>query len=56
VLHGRLKLRLGAEIFNLFNTVVYGGINTTITNANFGRVSSQLNQPRVGQIKVRIDF
>ena len=56
VLHARLKLRLGAEIFNLFNTVVYGGINTNITNANFGRVSSQTNQPRVAQIKVRVDF
>ena len=47
-----LKLGLGVEVFNLFNTVVFGGINTNITNANFGRVSSQTNTPRVAQLKV----
>ena len=44
------------DVFNLFNTVVFGGIQTNITNANFGRVSSQANTPRVGQIKVRLVF
>jgi hypothetical protein len=43
-------------VFNLFNTVVFGGINNTITNANFGRVSSQVNTPRVAQLKVRFEF
>jgi hypothetical protein len=43
-------------VFNVFNTVVFGGIQTNITNANFGRVSSQVNTPRVGQIKVRLEF
>ena len=52
----RLKLGLGIDVFNLFNTVVFGGIQTNITNAAFGRVSSQANTPRVGQIKVRLDF
>jgi hypothetical protein len=42
--------------FTVFNTVVFGGINTNITNANFGRVSSQVNQPRVVQLKVRVTF
>ena len=51
-----LKVRLGLEVFNLFNAVVFGGINANITNANFGRVSSQTNQPRVAQIKVRVTF
>lgn len=49
----RMKLGLGV---NVFNTVVFGGIQTNITNANFGRVSSQANTPRVGQIKVRLVF
>ena len=49
----RLKLGLGFDVFNLFNNVIFGGIQTNITNANFGRVSSQVNTPRVGQIKVR---
>ncbi|HEU4937527.1 MAG TPA: hypothetical protein VFT39_13790 [Vicinamibacterales bacterium] len=44
------------RISNVFNTVVFGGIQTNITNANFGRVSSQANTPRVGQIKVRLMF
>jgi hypothetical protein len=53
---GRTKLGIGLEVFNLFNNVVFGGIQTNITNANFGRVSSQFNTPRVGQIKVRLEF
>jgi hypothetical protein len=55
-LTGTVRLKLGVEIFNLFNNVVFGGINTNITNANFGRVSSQTNTPRVAQLKVRVEF
>jgi hypothetical protein len=55
-LGGTARLKLGVEVFNLFNNVVYGGINTNITNANFGRVSSQTNAPRVAQIKIRVEF
>jgi hypothetical protein len=40
----------------VFNTVVFGGINPNITNANFWRVSSQTNTPRVVQLKVRVEF
>ena len=32
----RVKLGLGVDVFNLFNKVVFGGIQTNITNANFG--------------------
>ena len=52
----KLKLGLGLDVFNLFNNVVFGGIQPNITNTNFGRVSSQTNTPRVGQIKVRVEF
>jgi hypothetical protein len=52
----RMTLGLGLDVFNVFNTVVFGGIQTNITNTNFGRVSSQANTPRVGQIKVRLEF
>jgi len=52
----KVRLGLGVDVFNVFNTVVFGGIQTNITNANFGRVSSQTNTPRVGQIKVRLTF
>lgn len=44
------------DVFNLFNNVVFGGIQTNITNANFDRVRSQTNTPRVGQIKVNVTF
>ena len=52
----KVRLGLGVDVFNVFNTVVFGGIQTNITNANFGRVSSQVNTPRVAQIKVRLSF
>jgi hypothetical protein len=52
----RVRLGFGVDVFNLFNNVVFGGIQTNINNANFGRVSSQANTPRVGQIKVRLEF
>ena len=50
------RLGFGFDVFNLFNNVVFGGIQNNITNANFGRVSTQTNTPRVGQIKVRLEF
>jgi hypothetical protein len=52
----RVKLVAGIEVFNLFNNVVFGGINTNITSAAFGRVSSQANTPRVAQLKARVEF
>ncbi len=52
----RARLGFGVDVFNVFNNVVFGGIQTNITNANFGRVSTQTNTPRVGQIKVRLEF
>jgi hypothetical protein len=55
-LGGSWKLGVGAEVFNIFNTVVFSGIQMNITNANFGRVSSQSNTPRVAQLKIRLEF
>jgi hypothetical protein len=52
----RVKLGLGVDVFNVFNTILFGGIQTNITNASFGRVSSQINTPRVAQIKIRLEF
>ena len=52
----RVKLVAGLDVFNVFNTVVFGGINTNITSAAFGRVSSQVNTPRVAQLKARLEF
>ena len=52
----RVKLVAGLDVFNVFNTVVFGGINTNITSTAFGRVSSQVNTPRVAQLKARLEF
>jgi Carboxypeptidase regulatory-like domain len=51
-----MKLGFGADTFNLLNSVRFGGISTNITAANFGRVSSQANLPRVVQFKLRLEF
>jgi hypothetical protein len=32
----RMRLGIGFDVFNLFNNVVFAGIQTNITNANFG--------------------
>jgi hypothetical protein len=52
----RLRLKLGVAAFNVFNNVVFGGIGTNITSANFGMVSNQANAPRQVQLTARIEF
>ena len=44
------------DTFNLFNNVRFGGINTNITSASFGKPTAQVNLPRVVQLKLRLDF
>ncbi len=51
-----VKFEFGADAFNIFNNVRFGGIATNITNASFGRVTSQANTPRVIQFKAKIAF
>jgi hypothetical protein len=51
-----VRVALGADTFNLFNAVRFGGLGTNITAANFGKVSSQANLPRVIQFKLRLEF
>jgi hypothetical protein len=51
-----LRFVFGADGFNIFNSVRFGGINTNITNANFGKASAQVNLPRVFQFKLRLEF
>ena len=50
------RLQFGADTFNLLNSVRFGGISTNITAVNFGRVSSQVNLPRVVQFKLRLEY
>ncbi len=53
-----LKLQAAVSAFNIYNTVNFGlsASNTNITNAAFGQVSSQSNQPRKLQGEARITF
>ncbi len=51
-----LKFVFGIDGFNVFNNVRFGTINTNITNANFGKASTQANLPRVFQLKFRLEF
>jgi hypothetical protein len=53
---GNMTVQFRGEIFNVFNTRLYGSpISTDPTNANFGVVSnSQINFPRQGQVGVRL--
>ena len=54
----RTNMQIRVEIFNVFNVRVYGGPNTSPTNAGFGIVdtASQVNFPRTVQIGARFQF
>ncbi|MEZ5356471.1 MAG: TonB-dependent receptor [Bryobacteraceae bacterium] len=48
-----VKAQFRAEALNAFNTPQFRSPNTTFGNANFGRVTSQANFPRLIQLGVR---
>jgi hypothetical protein len=52
----RLTVTLRAEWFNAFNRVVFSSPQANVSNAQFGRITSQANQPRQGQVALRVDF
>jgi hypothetical protein len=52
----KVALTLRGEFFNAFNRVVFGAPVANVSAANFGRVTSQANLPRQGQVSARIDF
>jgi len=53
---GRLGLQFRAEFFNLFNRPQFGVPNRTFGTAQFGVVSSQINNPRLVQFALRLSF
>jgi hypothetical protein len=58
-IQGRVNLTLRAEAFNLFNRTQLGMPNTQVTTAaqsTLGRVTTQLNQPRLIQLAFRLTF
>jgi Carboxypeptidase regulatory-like domain len=52
----RLMVTFRAEWFNAFNRTVFGAPQSIVSNAQFGRITSQANQPRQGQVALRLDF
>ena len=48
-----LKAQFRAEALNAFNTPLFRSPNTAFGNANFGKVTSQANFPRLIQLGVR---
>jgi hypothetical protein len=52
----KATLMLRGEFFNAFNRTVFGAPVVNISASNFGRVTSQANAPRQGQVAARIDF
>ncbi|MBS1859132.1 MAG: carboxypeptidase regulatory-like domain-containing protein [Acidobacteria bacterium] len=52
----RVSVVLRGEFFNAFNRTVFGAPVANVSAANFGRVTSQANSPRQGQVSARIEF
>jgi hypothetical protein len=52
----RVTLTFRGELFNAFNRTVFGAPAANISNTNFGRITSQANTPRQGQLALRLDF
>lgn len=50
------RLEFKASAFNIGNRVQFGGIDMTVEDPNFGRVSSQSNQARQVQLSLRAVF
>ena len=52
----KATLMIRGEFFNMFNRTVFGAPVANVSAPNFGRVTSQANAPRQGQVAARIDF
>ena len=55
----RLSLEFRAEFYNLFNRVQFGLPNTSVTtaaNPTTGYITTQINQPRLIQLALRLAF
>jgi hypothetical protein len=55
-LHESVALQLRGEFFNVLNHPVFGTPDTDLTSNTFGRVFSQANSPRVGQVALKLIF
>jgi hypothetical protein len=52
----QVNLAFGAEFFNMFNRVQFAPPNTSFGSALFGKITSQVNNPRQIQFSLRASF
>lgn len=52
----KLTLMFRGEFTNVLNRVVFGAPSGNPSSTSFGRVRSQSNTPRQGQVSLRADF
>jgi outer membrane receptor protein involved in Fe transport len=52
----QVNLLFTAEIYNLFNRTRFGAPGNQVGTPLFGRVTTQVNQPRAIQFGLRLDF
>jgi hypothetical protein len=50
------RIELRVEAFNLFNTVNWANPNTTVDNANAGRITNTSGDPRIMQFALKFGF
>ena len=52
----KITATVRGEFFNALNRVVFGMPQANISSSGYGRVSSQANTPRQGQVSLRLEF
>jgi hypothetical protein len=56
VIRERFKAQFRAEALNATNTVYFGNPVTNINSSTFGQITSQINNPRMIQLGIRVNF
>jgi hypothetical protein len=56
VIRERYKAQFRAEALNATNTVYFANPVTSINSATFGQITSQINNPRMIQLGIRVNF
>jgi hypothetical protein len=55
-IYERLALETSVDLLNLTNHTQFGGPNITVTAAQFGQLSSQVNSGRIIQFNIHMRF